>query len=394
MTISICTDQCSGCQACGNVCPQNAIAFLPNEEGFLYPQINLERCVECGLCVKVCPQYGSDKMEMPRYALAAVAKDSEFLKNSSSGAIFAVLATHVLMEGGYVFGAAMHENYVVRHICISDISQLHRLQGSKYVQSDMTGVYEKLSELLRSGKTVLFSGTPCQVAGVQKAMKEIAMGNLITVDIVCHGVPSPLFFREHIAAAYGDVKDVRFRHRTKYELSCFAMGYLKNGKKHLVQPTDKDAYYACYSSNVSLRECCYTCRFANPARLGDLTLGDLGSSNAYEHILGDDRALSLIAVNTEKGNTLLRSVQNELDSTEADYLAEVKINKQLSAPMKRPEGRDAFYRELFENSYSEVVATKYGKKPSAKEMLRNVIIYHVPQQTRKRLKRIIRKVRG
>lgn len=394
MNISICHDQCSGCGACAFVCHQNAISFFPDREGFLYPEIDADKCVECGKCVKSCPVNVQDGCSIPVHTYAAVAKERELLKNSSSGAIFAVLAKHVLAEGGYVFGAAMHEDYVVRHICISDISQLHRLQGSKYVQSDMTGVYEKLSELLQSGMTVLFSGTPCQVTGVQQAMKGIATGNLITVDIVCHGVPSPLFFREHIAAAYGDVEDVRFRYRTKYELNCFAMGYFKNGEKHLVQPTDKDAYYACFSSYVGLRESCYSCRFANPARPGDLTLGDLGSHALYENMLGDDRALSLLAVNTEKGHALIEVCKDAIDSTEADYSAEVKINKQLSAPVKRPEGRDAFYGELFESGYSEAVARKYGKKTSAKEMLRNMIIYHVPQQTRKRIKKIIRKVRG
>lgn len=394
MNVNDCGNRCAGCQACGAACPKKAISFSSNAEGFLYPQVDQSNCVECGLCLKTCPLYDTHSLKIPEKAFAAVANDRKLRDISSSGGIFAVLAKQVLSEGGYVFGAAMHEDYLVRHICISDVSQLHRLQGSKYVQSDLSGVYEKLSDLLRSGKTVLFSGTPCQVAGVKQAAKQIPDNHLITVDLVCHGVPSPLFFQKHIAAAYGDVEDVRFRHRTRYELNCFAMGFTRNGEKYLVQPTDKDSYYACFFSYVSLRESCYTCPYAGPARAGDLTLGDLGTHALYEDILGNDRALSLVAVNTPRGEALLEACKESIASTAADYSAEARINKQLSAPVKRPASRDVFYRELFAKGYSEQVAGKYGKKMTMKEAVRYMIVSNVPQQTRKQIKKLLKKLRG
>ena len=181
----------------------------------------------------------------------------------------------------------MESDYCLKHVAINHIEELEGLQGSKYVQSNMDGIIDKISELLSNGSQVLFSGTPCQVSGLKKAMKikGIDVKNLVTIDIVCHGVPSPKFFREHVKFKYGKVSNIKFRHRTKHELNGYALGFQKSGNYNIIQPTNRDFYYACFSSQVSLRESCYNCAYTTANRVGDITLGDLSTHRLYDSYL-------------------------------------------------------------------------------------------------------------
>lgn len=367
-------DVCFGCTACEAACSGSCITMKSNDEGFLYPYVDSKSCINCGLCLRACPSNNIDLKKKIKYAYAAYYSEGEAYANSSSGGIFAACSSAIIQDGGVVVGAAMSSDYEVKHIIVTDIKDLHNIQGSKYVQSNLEGIFQKVAELLKSNSLVLFSGTPCQVAGLLRFVdcKKINVDQLYTVDIVCHGVPSPLFFKEHMKSCYGEVTNIKFRHKTKHELSGYALGFEKNGKYTMITPTNRDFYYACYSSQVSLRESCYRCPFTCRDRVGDLTLGDLATQKRYDDQLGVEHACSIVAVNSEKGQALFEKLKS-IASVQADYDLEVKSNAQMSKPTIRPKDRDVFYLDLFKGGkYDESNAEKYKRVDSKKEKIKQL----------------------
>lgn len=191
------TELCTGCRACEQVCAHHAITFGEDKEGFQVPVINAKICVDCGLCQKRCPQ-NTETVKFPvKDVYAARDKDNEEIHRSASGGVFAVAARHILSNGGYVVGAAYENHYEVSHILINDLSDLAKLQSSKYVQSNTQDTYSRVKELLNAGNTVLYSGTPCQIGGL-KAYLHKDYENLVTMEVICHGVPSPKLFQRYI----------------------------------------------------------------------------------------------------------------------------------------------------------------------------------------------------
>ena len=192
--------KCCGCRACEQICPIEIIHMEEDTEGFIYPQVG-DKCIECKLCEKVCPLLNDNKKlseEFVPKVYAAHIKDEEILVNSSSGGIFTALAEAVLRQQGMVFGAAYNEEMNVEHICINKIDDLHKLRGSKYVQSNTLATYGQVKQILGKERYVLYVGTPCQIAGLKRYLGKV-YERLITVDLVCHGTPSPKIFREYIA---------------------------------------------------------------------------------------------------------------------------------------------------------------------------------------------------
>lgn len=390
---TIVKERCYGCRACGGVCKTDAISFRENEEGFLYPQVNPEKCTSCGSCLRVCPAEHPGQGQMPLESYCAVASDEALYEKSASGGIFAAMAEAFLKSGGVVVGAAMGDDVVVRHICIETPEELHKLQGSKYVQSDMGDCIPRISAYLKNGRKVLFCGTSCQVAGLLNAIRRQPRleEHLYTINLVCHGVPSPRFLREHIRHTYGDVRHVAFRHRTWSEFSKFAIGFEKNGKHRMVVPTNRDVYYSCFSSGVSLRECCYRCAFAQAARVGDITLGDCGSFARYEEKLSCYKSLSMAALHTEKGVELFHSTPG-IEKVEMDYQAECACNQPLSRPTRRPKERDTFYKVYFSAEKPEKRDLKpYLFHGTPKAKLKSAICTVTPHRLRKNAKRLLKK---
>ena len=320
--------------------------------------------------------------------------DEALYQKSASGGIFAAIAKRFIEQGGVVVGAAMCEDLVVRHICIDNTEEVYKLQGSKYVQSDMGDCIRLIATHLRNRK-VLFCGTSCQVAGILNVINRHSELEkyLYTVNLVCHGVPSPRFFREHIRQTYGDVKHVKFRHRTWSELSKFAIGYEKNGKYNIISPTNRDIYYSCFSSRVSLRESCYRCGYAKPTRIGDITLGDCGTYNRYEENLADYKTLSMVAIHTEKGKKIFNDTPH-IKKVAMDYTAECACNKQLSTPTIRPTTRDTFYKIYFSCNDSKKNTLKpYLAKESFFGKIKTVICMITPHRLRKKVKRLLKKMK-
>lgn len=337
-------NKCCGCAACTAVCPTSAIS-MNIEEGFYYPKIDDDKCILCGKCTSVCPCLEHPKTAKITNAYISVAQNRSIYKKSSSGGVFGVLADYFIREQhGVVCGAALIENLEVKHIFADRLQEIHKMQGSKYVQSSTIDVFTRSKEILESGRKLLFSGTPCQVAALRKFIGK-DYNNLFCVDIVCHGVPSPELFRNHILGNITKGKQVKclsFRTKDKYDRYGFNLKIEDvDGKIHLI-PGSIDPFYRLFLKCVSFREACYSCPYAKDMRLGDLTIGDCGNSNKYIDFHPSE-TISTIYPITDKGRELWDRVMNQFDVRVVDSATEIRANAQLNYPAVRPESRTGLY---------------------------------------------------
>ncbi len=368
MPIDIKKESCCGCWACINVCPRDAIEMKEDEEGFLYPSIDEEICSQCELCKKVCPVLNKPQrkgtIESP-IVLASWNKDGAIRQVSSSGGVFSVLANSILEEGGIVFGAAFTRDSLVEHKAIFDKEGLGQLRGSKYLQSRIGKTYKEAQGYLKQGKTVLFSGTPCQIGGLYAFLgKEYE--NLLTCDIVCHGVPSPRVFNkylEYLETHYNSKAiSVSFRDkRLGWKLFSTSIKFEDNNEYSL--PLSQDAFMIGFLRNIYLRPSCHRCPFTNIYRIGDITLADFWGIGSKRPDLDDDKGTSLILINTEKGRTLFKGCEENLFYSESSLEQAIKGNPCLVQPSKPSKRRDEFFKDFKEKPF-EIVMKKYMSPPS------------------------------
>ena len=276
------TQQCTGCMACYNKCPQNAIKIVYSEDGFYVPEIEEEKCTHCGLCAKICPQNNDIKSELETNNCYAAAADDIIREKSASGGVFALIAKKVLEDNGYVCGAAFCDKFrQVKHIVINNVNDLSLLQNSKYVQSNINTCLKDVEEILKQGKTVLFSGTPCQIAGLMAYLQK-DYANLITTDIICHGIPSPLVWGKYVDEISNDkvLYDASFRDKKQGWHGCYNMEF-KFKNKMLRQKGADNLYYRAFFEHLILNACCYNCKYTNLKRVSDITLGDFWGIEQY-----------------------------------------------------------------------------------------------------------------
>lgn len=334
---------CCGCGACMNICSKKAIFMREDKSGFIYPEVNTALCINCGKCKKVCAFQNKEETNEPLETWAAVSRNKVEAAKSASGGVFAAMAGRVLEQKGYVFGAAFTDDWSVHHIGIHDKRQLFRLQGSKYVQSFMDNTYYQTRCVLEEGKMVLFSGCPCQIAGL-KAYLGKEYKNLLTVDIICHGVPNYRMFQGYIlmleAQEKGKIMDFTFRNKK--------VGWGKNGQidfvdhngqiknKKLWQNASSYIYY--FSKGWIYRENCYYCKYAGKNRPADLTLGDYwGIEKVHPDYIGkngwkEQEGISVIIVNTEKGSVFLKQMCPQIDLKKSTFEKAASGNGQLRHP--------------------------------------------------------------
>ena len=308
-------DICSGCGACASICPKACISMVADGEGFAFPSIDSQKCIECGGCLKRGPAENKDPSgNRPLESMVLQDKDCVSLQKSTSGGAFACIARSILKQGGVVFGAAYDESLKVSHIAVTDIADLPKLQGSKYVASDLNDSYKDVKASLKEGRRVLFSGTPCQVAGL-KSFLGADPETLLTVDLVCHGVPSQKLFRKYIKWL-GEKKGFpikAFCFRSKRFYGWSIGGECSDGKRNYAINPDCDPYYATFLRGETFRKSCYTCKFANMSRQGDFTVGDFwGFYNMKESFsFASQKGMSLLLVNSPKGMDALKLLENE-----------------------------------------------------------------------------------
>ena len=391
MDLYINEDKCCGCEACCNVCPRQAITMKENRRGFVYPSIDEEKCINCGLCKSVCIYQNEVPKTSPLAAFAAATKSKELIKKTASGGFFSVCAEKILRQGGVVYGAAFTSECHVRHIRVDAIGELWKLQGSKYVQSEIGNSYKLAKNDLQQGKTVLFSGTPCQIAGLKNYLKK-EYDNLYTIDLICHGVPSQKMFLDYVATLSSEkIEDFVFRDKTRGWKDFFLTWKEKNKRKRL--HNKMSSYYRLFLTGEIYRESCYSCHFACMTRVSDITLGDFwGFEKVHPEKLNEKkwrdqnwRGISCVLANTNKGIQLFDGVKPELYAFESSPDKIAVSNGQLKEPSKHTAIREQVLDSYEKNGY-RAVDQLMMKKISKKQCIKSKIQILVPLELRIRIK--------
>lgn len=383
---------CTGCQACENICPKQAISMKENEYGFLYPTIQQDKCINCNLCRNVCSNISRIQKNKYIKTLALQSKDNYLIKKSSSGGMFAELARYIFSKGGVVFGCAMErveEGFDVKHIYIEDEKDLYKLQGSKYVQSRIGNTIKEAKEFLDKGRFVLYSGTPCQIAGLKAYLKQ-DYDKLLTVDLSCEGTPSLNIFNDYIKYLEKNViksKIVDFKFRSKkhfgWSTSGFVAIYKKGNKiKEKILPQNLSSYFSYFLSGSILQERCFSCKFTGLKRQSDITVADAwGVEKEYPGLtkkkFNKKCGISLVLINSSKGSAIFEKIKQDLISSEIDINRLRKYNHPLRHSTIKPQNREDILQVYKNGSYKEL--ENRFRKELGKKYYYNILKNHTPK---------------
>lgn len=398
---------CCGCNACVQICPKQCIFTSEDNEGFIYPHVNTEKCIDCGLCELVCPVINQNESKEPLVTYAAKNKNDDVRLNSSSGGVFTLFAEHIIAEGGIVFGAKFNDNWEVSHNYTETIQGLALFRGSKYVQSIIGDSFKLAKQFLNDGRKVLFSGTPCQIAGLKKYLrKEYEL--LLTIEVVCHGVPSAMVWRDYLdyrcKRYHGMVNrnftqlktppvitDISFRDKTdgwkKYGLKV-SYAYHSIDKNHVPTPNDKnsheitpfnkDIFMKGFLQNLYLRPSCYSC----PARQGksgaDISIADYWGVKAIHPNFDDDKGVGAIIVNTEVGERYFNNIKDKVYYQKSDYQNIIKNNPCIINSVTEPAQRAIFWDDY---------------KTDGIECINKIYDSMTPSKSKLLIKRVLRRIK-
>ncbi len=402
--INLCElDDCTGCMACRQICPHQAISILAINY-FEYPQINHDICVSCGLCVSVCPvlnkkgRIGNNHLNEKK-CIAAWHKEDNVRLHSSSGGAFTAIAEQVLSDSGIVFGAAWDENLKLKHIAIDNIQDLDFLRRSKYVQSDVGNTFVEVRQLLKAGKTVLYSGTPCQIAGLKSFLGDEQYEGLITVDVVCQGVPSPYLFRKYINEIEEEKKcrivDCNFRTKDKGWRSYFMLALTAKNKfgraLRLTRLLGNNSFYYSFIHEFFMRESCYRCPFKceKQGYYSDLTIADFWRIGKHIPFAIDsyEKGVSAILLNTERGKVFFKKAVSRLYITERTW-EEFYSNSGLRVS-KKPVNNDTAFVFLQKHSWKETQTLFFPM--SRREKIKSIALYLLGEKNIRILKSSFRR---
>ena len=355
---------CSGCTACSAICPVSAITMLDDHEGFKYPDIDSNTCTHCGLCEQVCPVLHPNPAREPLAVYAAKCKDDELRMRSSSGGMFTLLAQQVLNDGGVVFGAGWNPDWRVVHKAVETEEGLADLRGSKYVQSDMGDTFKQVKGFLESGRRVLFSGTPCQVAGIQEYLANtISQDNpyrekLLLVDFICHAVPSPkvfaLYLQDKVFQYKGNPIRILFRDKIKgWKNFSFSIEF-DNGEKYNMNRGAENFYMGFYQ-DIFNRPSCANCSFRSLRSGSDVTIADYWNVQKKFSGFDDDKGVSLVMANTEEGALATRGGLFMCEYIESDFFDVKAKNCHVFASPKPHPKRDDFFKVLNHENFEHLV---------------------------------------
>lgn len=367
--------KCCGCEACVQRCPVQCISMRSDVEGFLYPNINQTICINCNVCEKVCPEINQSEIRRPLKVYAAKNPDELIRLSSSSGGIFTMLAEQILKENGVVFGARFNEKWEVEHGYTDIQDGVAAFRGSKYVQSRIGDNYRQVEDFLRKGRKVLFSGTPCQVAGLKRFLHNKEYDNLLTVDVVCHGVPSPLVWRKYLEETIRPkgvtgkntvlsslntmpvITGISFRDKKLgwkkfgFEIRSSASeadenSVLKSGihkeRIYLYESLDKNLFMQGFLKNIYLRPSCYACSFRSGKSSSDITVADYWGIHRHYRLFDDDKGVGLVLVNTLHGAEVYSRLS--VDGFETPYKHAFYGNQAMERDCSMPKYRDEFWK--------------------------------------------------
>lgn len=394
-------EECCGCAACMNVCPKQAICMHEDENGFVYPGIDYTKCIQCGMCKTICAYQNPTEMMFPQRAYAGYNEDKESIMKSASGGLFAVLATSVINHGGVVVGAAYvnHENLLsVSHIVVENIEDLEKLQGSKYVQSNIENCYKDIKAYLEQERIVLFSGTPCQIDATKRFLGK-KYDNFYTVDIICHGVPAQKTWRIYLdwlsKKTKKNIEKFNFRDKNAGWENFEILINNGDGKKKTscVNISCKEsAFYQDFLDANIYRENCYSCKYAQNYRVGDITIGDYwGIRKVHPEFMCmknwisiSKMGISCVLVNSEKGQVLIDDFSDGFCKCDTTIENVFKYNGQLNSPSVRPVKREQCLAAYL-NGY-EYIQREFEKKLGKKKYIyriKRVIPYGIKENMRR-----------
>ena len=370
---------CCGCKACEIICPKNCIEMTVDEEGFWYPIVDKDKCIDCGMCEKSCPvlNKASRKKSFDVKIYGAYSNNESIRINSSSGGMFSELATSVLEKNGAVFGCTMNGDFsFAKHIKVEDVDDLSKLQGSKYLQSDTNITFEEVKNCLQNGQKVLYSGTPCQIAGLKGYLKKSNTSDLelITVDFICHGVASSKIwnsYKENLEKVFkSKLKKVEFRNKT-YGWKNFSLYCSFENQKIYKEKITDDLYLRGFVADYYLRPSCYDCQFKGDNIKSDITLADFWGIDKVNPKFNDDKGASLVVIHSQKGQQIFDEI---IDNEKITYFSEnaekgLEYNPSYYNSVKMKSMRKVFFKqfekngvEAFENCCGKSNKTKFIRK--------------------------------
>lgn len=354
--------KCCGCNACGDICPKDAITFKTDIEGFWYPEVDMERCIDCGLCEKVCPELHIGELKKNDYerpiTIAAINKDMQVRWDSTSGGGFSALADVMYRKGGYVSGAVYNEDFSVSNFISDNPGDLLRLRSSKYLQSNAGGLYKQIRELLRKGEKVLACGTPCQMAALRSYLCK-DYDNLIIVDFVCRGVNSPKVYRKYLDSLErkygGKVVYVKAKNKELGWRNLTRKVVFDNGKSYYGVRMEDD-FRRGYHTNVFCRPSCYVCRYKGFPRMADITIADYWGIERVDKNLDNNIGTSMVLLNSKKGEAYFEQVKDKLEWIYTEFESILPGNIALRKPIEPAKiNREQFFNDLDKGTFDDVV---------------------------------------
>lgn len=313
---------CCGCTACESICPKKCISMISDSEGFVYPIVESKDCIHCDLCESVCPVINSKKLKHSnniKNTYVGYSKNENIRMESSSGGIFSLVAEYVLDQNGIVFGAAYDEQFIVKHIGIDNKNDLYKLRGSKYLQSNLSGIYNCIQKELKAERLVLFTGTACQISGLKSYLKK-EYSNLITIDILCHGVPSPGVWRRYInekEQENGKIVAINLRSKNNGWYNYATRFEFSSGKVLECSHFD-DLYMRLFLADICLRPSCHDCHFKNMDRQSDITIGDSWGIDRLLPQFTDDKGTSVIVIHSLQGQKIFKEIISQIVCVSVD----------------------------------------------------------------------------
>lgn len=392
--------QCCGCRACEQICPKSCIKMIEDEEGYVYPTIDKEKCIKCGLCKKICPMLGSKPIENQNHKkyYRLVAKNDETIEKSSSGGAFTTLVKAILNNNlgkkYKIYGCTLGNDMIAKHISIDNYKLIDRFRKSKYVQSDLEQCYTQIRKELIEDEIVIFTGTPCQVAGLKKFLGNKTTENLYTIDLICHGVPSQKIFQSYIRELENNynskIVSFQFRERIKIGVRIDSLGVKVQfeNDETLKQYSFQNLYMQGFFKGLYYRPCCETCPFSSTQRVSDFTIGDFWGIEKIHKELNPHKGISLCLVNSEKGKKIVKQLSNLVDLKEENLEIAIENNRNLSKPSEFSKDRKEFFKILQEtNSFNQAVRPFVKKKSK----LFFIISSNINKELKNKIKKVVKK---
>lgn len=385
-------EDCCGCSACAQRCPKQCISMIEDEEGFLYPKVDTANCIDCHLCEKVCPVINQDEPHTPQNVYAAKNLNETIRMNSSSGGIFTILAEQIINSEGVVFGACWDDEWNIKHDYAECIDDLAKFRSSKYLQSVIGDTYIKAEQFLKAGRKVMFTGTPCQIAGLKHFLRK-EYDNLLAVEVICHSVPSPGVWQRYLTTRLhtlkwnkSGIRNISFRDK-KTGWKTYSFVIEKKDGNSFTELSNKNAFMRGFLADLYTRPSCHACPAKQLRSGSDITLGDFWSIESLMPEIDDDKGVSAIIVNSDKGKQVLHNINVEL--YEVSYNELTTRNPALVKSFPITPKRTEFFKE---DGFSfEEKVKRLAKKPfSMKTLVYRIVRKIIPNMFVEKLKRLLR----